>query len=322
MITLQRYTSEKADEWNRFVARSKNGTFLLDRRYMDYHGDRFADHSLMVYRKGRLSALLPANVQGDTLYSHQGLTYGGLVTDSTATTVQVMEMFRKINHMLAEEGISRVVYKPIPWIYHRMPAEEDLYALFAVCHTRLIARDVSSAIAQQPRLPFTESRRSGMRKASAAGISISEANQTAESQELAAFWHILDDNLCRNHGVRPVHSLAEMQLLAARFPDSIRLFTAKRDDLVLGGTLIFETPQAVHTQYISASEEGKRLGVLDRLFDFLIHKRYSDAHCIDFGKSTSTSDCTLNASLIFQKEGFGGRAVCYDTYEWATSAEK
>ena len=24
----------------------------------------------------------------------------------------------------------------------------------------------------------------------------------------------------------------------------------------------------------------------------------------------------LHDSLIYQKEGFGGRAVCYDTYEW------
>lgn len=318
MIDIRRYTSDKADEWNRFVAKSKNGTFLFDRTYMDYHADHFADHSMMVYRKGRLWALLPANVLGDTLYSHQGLTYGGLITSHTATTANVMEVFEKMNRQLWEDGIGRVVYKPTPWIYHRMPAEEDLYALFAVCHARLTARDVSSAMMQEPRLPFTEARRSGLRKATSAGITIAESERLAENADLNTFWHILDNNLWQSHGVHPVHSLAEMQLLACRFPDNIRLFTAKRDDIMLGGTLIYETPQVVHTQYISASEDGKRLGVLDQLFDFLIHKRYHDAHCIDFGKSTSTSDCTLNAKLIFQKEGFGARAVCYDTYEWET----
>ena len=49
-MDIRRYTPEKADEWNRFVAQSKNGTFLFDRRYMDYHADRFQDHSLMFYR--------------------------------------------------------------------------------------------------------------------------------------------------------------------------------------------------------------------------------------------------------------------------------
>ena len=41
MFEIKRYTPEQADEWNQFVAASKNGTFLFDRRYMDYHADRF-----------------------------------------------------------------------------------------------------------------------------------------------------------------------------------------------------------------------------------------------------------------------------------------
>ena len=54
MFEIRRYTADRADEWNLFVAASKNGTFLFDRRFMDYHSDRFRDHSLMVYRDGRL----------------------------------------------------------------------------------------------------------------------------------------------------------------------------------------------------------------------------------------------------------------------------
>ena len=49
MFEIVRYTAEKADEWNAFVAESKNGTFLFNRGYMDYHADRFVDHSLMFY---------------------------------------------------------------------------------------------------------------------------------------------------------------------------------------------------------------------------------------------------------------------------------
>ena len=79
MFDIRRYSADRADEWNAFVAVSKNATFLFDRRYMDYHSDRFQDCSLMVYYKSSLYALLPANLKGDTLYSHQGLTYGGLL---------------------------------------------------------------------------------------------------------------------------------------------------------------------------------------------------------------------------------------------------
>ena len=86
---------------------------------------------------------------------------------------------------------------------------------------------------------------------------------------------------------------------------------------LLGGALIFETPQVIHTQYISASPEGKSLGSLDLLFDYLINKVYADRQgYFDFGKSTEANGQKLNAPLIFQKEGFGGRGVCYDSYEW------
>ena len=34
----------------------------------------------------------------------------------------------------------------------------------------------------------------------------------------------------------------------------------------------------------------------------------------DFGVSTEQRGSYLNEGLIFQKEGFGGRAICYDTY--------
>lgn len=310
MLEIRRYKPTMADEWNQFVATSKNGTFLFDRRYMDYHSDRFPDHSLVFYRKGRLYALLPATLQPTGLISHAGLTYGGLITDHRATAADVCELFILLNDYLRQEGIGHVVYRPTPHIYHRLPAEEDLYALTQVCHARLTARDISSAIIREPRLPFTESRRSGLRKATAAGMIV------GESSDYEGFWKILTDNLLQRHRTRPVHSIEEILLLKSRFPDNIRLFTAELNGKTVGGTVVYETSQVVHTQYIAASEEGKRLGALDLLFDHLVHNVHADAACIDFGKSTAGDSCDLNSRLIFQKEGFGARAVCYDTYEW------
>lgn len=307
---VKRYTPDDAPAWNAFVAQSKQGTFLFDRRYMDYHSDRFRDHSLMVYKDSRLYALLPANVSGDTLWSHQGLTYGGLLTDSRATTAHVCEVFKNINACLCADGFHRVVYKAIPWIYHQLPAEEDLYALTNVCGARLMARHISTTLVRDHRLKFTESRRSGIRKARRNGLTVEESN------DLNAFWTILDNNLEHKYGAKPVHTEQELELLKSRFPSQIKLYMALQNGIPLGGTLVFETPQVVHTQYISASPEGKREGALDLLFDYLINKVYRDAPYFDFGKSSDGDGHALNEPLIFQKEGFGGRGVCYDWYEW------
>ena len=221
MYEVRRYTAERAGEWNQFVATSKNGTFLFDRRFMDYHADRFADASLMVYREQKLYALLPANRSGDVLTSHGGLTYGGLVMSAHCSARGVQETFEAINDSLRADGIRRVVYKAVPWIYHRQPAEEDLYALTSVCHARLVIRDISSAIISDRRLRFAESRRSGLRKA------LRERLTVGETTDFAAFWRILDDNLSQKYGVRPVHSADELLLLHSRFPECIRLFSER-----------------------------------------------------------------------------------------------
>ena len=311
MFEIVRYTPADQALWNAFTARSKNGTFLFDRRFMDYHSDRFTDSSLICRRKGRVYALLPANRCGDTLYSHQGLTYGGLIVDSKATTEATLELFRALNIWLREAGIHRVVYKALPWIYHRLPAEEDLYALTQVCHARLVAREISSTILLQHPLRFTESRKSGLRKALREGL------YYKESDDMAAFWQMLDDNLTARHHTHPVHTLAELQLLQGRFPDQIRLFLVFNPaGTPVGGTLVFDKGQVIHTQYIASTDEGKAHGALDLLFDGLIHQQYAGRTYLDFGKSTEQGGQLLNAPLIFQKEGFGGRGVCYDTYEW------
>ena len=299
-----------ADEWNQFVSASKNGTFLFDRRFMDYHSDRFSDHSLMCYREGRLYALLPANEKGDTLVSHGGLTYGGLVTDSRCSAKGVLDTFTAINDYLRAAGFRDVVYKAIPWIYHQLPAEEDLYALTAVCRARLTIRDISSTIVATRRLKFTESRRSGLRKAQKAGLLFRESTNVDD------FWPILNDNLTQKYAVRPVHTADELRLLQSRFPDEIKLWLVYDGHKPVGGTLLFLTPQVLHTQYISATPYGKQHGALDLLFDHLINHVYAHCPYIDFGKSTVSDSADLNEQLIFQKEGFGARAVCYDTYEY------
>lgn len=264
----------------------------------------------MIYRKGKLYSLLPANKVGDVLHSHQGLTYGGLLMNDKVTVSESIEVFQVINIYLRECGFTKVVYKPIPFIYHQHLAQEDLYALFRTTRAKITGRNISSTIIQSDKIKFIESRRSGIRKALANEITI------RLSSDLSAFWEILDTNLKSKYGVAPVHSLSEMQLLQSRFPPNIKLYLAYKGDVALGGTLLYITKQVVHTQYISANMKGKELGVLDLLFDYLINHEYTNYPYFDFGQSTEQMGNLLNESLIFQKEGFGGRGMCYDVYEY------
>ena len=310
MFEIRRYEPGMKAEWDDFVGASKNGTFLFDRNYMDYHAERFADHSLMFYLKGRLYAVLPANVRDGVMYSHQGLTYGGLITGTAARAAAVCSLFDELNAYLRRQGVTKVVYKPVPWVYASYAAEEDLYAIVKVCRARLVARDISSTIFLKDKIKFGELRRRCSRKARRAGVAVGRSN------DFEAFWRILDDNLENKYGVPPVHTCTELQLLAGRFPDNIRLYAASLDGRMLGGVVVYLNRCTVHTQYISASPEGKDIGALDMLFDELVNSVFADYEYFDFGRSTEDGGRYLNENLIFQKEGFGGRGVCYDTYEW------
>lgn len=310
MFEIRKYDIADRQEWDSFIGKSKNGTFLFKRGYMEYHNDRFEDYSLLVYDNKKLRAVLPANVKDDILQSHGGLTYGGLISDGCMTTETAMEVFSEINKYLLEQGIEKVVYKPTPWIYHTLPAEEDLYAIIQVCGAKLISREISSTVYLPNRPKFSQLRRRCVNKARRNGIIVRESN------DIATFWNILNANLEGRYGVSPVHTEKELSLLTSRFPDSIKLFMAYDGEEALGGTLVFVMNDIVHTQYIAASPKGKTVGALDIVFDELINEEFSNYRFLDFGKSTEQHGIWLNKNLIHQKEGFGGRGVCYDVYEW------
>ncbi|MEI4260657.1 GNAT family N-acetyltransferase [Roseovarius sp. D0-M9] len=308
-LTIRRYGPEDAGAWNAFVAASGNGTFLHDRRFMDYHADRFEDHSLIVEADGSMVALLPANRSGTTLQSHGGLTYGGFVTGpgmSAAMMVEIMEILRAA---LRAEGFAKLHYKAIPHIFHQYPAEEDVYALIQA-GARLVRCDLSSAIAIGTAPKFSKSKRQGVTRARKAGLEV------AQSDDFAGFWAVLTERLGAAHDAAPTHSLDEITRLAAHFPQGIRLFTACGDDRIHGGLVIFDCGAAVHVQYMAATEEGRRDGALDLIISHLLETIFTDRKWFNFGISTTDGGRTLNTGLTRQKEMFGARSVLFNQYEW------
>lgn len=119
MIRILPYTNEYANTWNAFNRDSKNGIFMFDRNYMDYHADRFMDHSLMFYEDSKLIALLPLNIKDCVLYSHQGLTFGGFIVDYSMRQQKMLECFCKLQEYMREIKAQKMIYKAIPYIYHK-----------------------------------------------------------------------------------------------------------------------------------------------------------------------------------------------------------
>ena len=308
MVRIGIYSPIQHSEWNHFVYGAKNSTFMHLREYMDYHSSRFADCWLIAYHNNKIIGVLPANRVGDTLYSHQGLSYAGwLVQTKHFDVVSMLRIWDAMAEFLPTIGVRQLIYKPSPHIYHSYPAEEDLYAIFR--HNGVISSTtISTVIPIADAIRFNENSRRAVRLAQKEGITIEETG------DYEPYWQVLTELLDERYGVKPVHSLSEINLLHSLFPINIRLFTANLNGEVLGGTLIYHTGLVAHAQYIATSNKGKKLKVLPIIFDHLINKEFSQTRYFDFGTSNEQGGRVLNEGLVMQKTGLGGRGIVYNSY--------
>lgn len=299
-MEIQSYNAAHKTLWDEFVKSSKNATFLFQRSFMDYHSDRFEDASLLVFKKGKPLALLPANKQERIIYSHQGLSYGGLLLPPHISSEEVITIFHTILTYCKDAGFKTLVYKALPHYYYRTPSFEEAYPLFLL-KSDLLNLEMNSVIDLSLSKSYQTRRKRRIKKALNENVFISKSN------DLGGFWEILETNLITRHQVKPVHTLSEIQLLANRFPDNIQLFVAYLDNELVGGVLIFISQTTIHTQYIAASPEGKRCGALDLTVDHLIDKYHNSHQFLSLGVSSNRKTQTINKGLKEWKEGFGAK---------------
>ena len=311
MIEIERYTDDKLSIWNQFNKQSKNYLFMFDRNYMDYHKDRFRDHSLMFYDEGKLLALLPMSEHDDMLISHGGLTYGGFISDTKMKQHTMMDCFEALINYSKENGFKTIRYKCIPHIYHKQPSEEDRFALFAN-NANLQTVDVSTVINLSSPLKMPKGRKAQISRAKREGVLIEEH---AGSEDFQTFINLENAVLTEHHGVRAVHTGEELKLLHDRLPENIHLFASMKDGKMIAGTVVYEYDEVVHTQYMAANDEARLIGALDFAVATVIEKYKASKKWLDFGISTEHGKIYLNEGLCSQKEGFGGRTDVYEIWE-------
>jgi hypothetical protein len=315
MIDIEPYSHSRKDAWNALQKEACNSTLLHNRNYMDYHEARYKDASLMFFNnKNKLVALFPACLSikaSDTVVSHEGLTYGGLIVPQRIHSLAIEEIYEALVAFYKNEmHMSRLVVKPIPYIYSTQPCQEELYVI-----TRqkgiLTERHLSQAVELDQPFKTSQLRQRCIAKAQKAGV---ETKEAIDKEEWISFHSILTDVLKNRHNTAPVHTLEELWLLHSRFPHEVRLYIAVRGSRVLAGCVVYVSRNVIHTQYLASSPEGFETGALDIVLrDVLLQAKNDGVRYLDFGVSTERTG-ELNHGLALQKEGLGGRGVCYDTY--------
>jgi len=312
LIEVRKYNPEDKELWNGFISTAKNATFLFNRNFMDYHKDRFVDYSLLCFKKGKLVGVLAANIVGNELYSHQGLTYGGFVVQSKTKFEEYILIIEYVLKYLTTHKIEYLYLKELPEIYTSSPSGEFEYIRFLL-DAEIIKVDISSTIKMDSCIAISSNRMEGYKRGLKFGLKIIEV------KGLDSFWNeILIPNLREKYNVSPVHGLNEMKLLKKCFPENIRQFNVYDKGELVAGTTVFETNNVAHSQYISGNSDNNKLGSLDFLHYYLIKEVFKNKSFFDFGISTENEGRSINKGLLFWKEGFGARATTYKTYKIET----
>lgn len=306
-MEIIKYNSSKRKEWNDFLNSSKNGTFLLNRDFIEYHSDRFIDYSLMFYNKKTLVALLPLNIDENNLFSHGGLTYGGFIVSRNITTVLMLDIFEKLLSFLKVNKIKKLVFKSIPHIYHKIPSEEESYCLFRY-NFSLLKREISSTINMKT-TNIRGKKMNGYRKAIKLGLKI---NETSDCSSIIT---IVNSNLNEKYNTKAVHTADELNSLKLNFKNEIKFLNLEMNNEIEGGAILFLANDVVHAQYVTTSKKAKQNRAIDFIIGYIHEQFRTEFKWFDFGISTEKNGLILNKNLIKSKEEFGLSGICYDTYE-------
>lgn len=310
--TVRKYQPSDYALWNDFISQAKNATFLFHRDFMEYHKDRFEDYSLLVFEDEKLMAVLPANKVNDTIHSHQGLTYGGMLSSEKMKLKTSLPLFKSILFFLNQSGIEKLFLKELPAFYASKASDEMRYFMF-LTEARLYRRDLLSVLDLSQELKLSKDRRDGIKRGVKNNLIVQETD------DFTSFWNeILIPNLAQKHGTKPVHTLAEIKLLQSKFPQNIRQFNVYHEGEIVAGTTIFETETVAHSQYISSNYAKNELGSLDFLHYKLITEVFHSKKYFDFGISNENQGRNVNAGLSYWKESFGSGFVSQDFFEVAT----
>lgn len=311
-MEIKRYSDQDKGVWDQFNKSAKNSLFMFDRDFMEYHKDRFQDHSLMFYQDGELLGILPMTEKDNTLISHGGLTFGGIITHETMRQEKMNMCISLLVDYATSNGFTSIIYKTIPYIYCNQAAEEDRYALYTAGF-QLECMDVSSYVNLDAPIKMPKGRKAQISRARREGVLIERRDDLTSYEE---FIDLENAVLSERHDTKAVHSAQELKYLHDCFPENVHLVLGAKDKRIISGTVLFEYENVVHTQYMAADNEARRIGALDLVIADVIEQYRGQKQWLDFGISTEHRRDSLNVGLVSQKEGFGGRTGIYTTWKW------
>lgn len=310
-IKIEPLGAANEKEWDALVKIAQNGHLMARPGFFRYHAGRFVDASLFIRRGRRPLGVLPANRDGDTLWSHQGVSFGGLILHPRTRMDQVGEAVRALLDHLRSQGIKRMMYRPAPHPYHLQPREEDIYWLEQAGARIVDTKLHSMVMCGSDAAVRSKTWGRDIRRSAGAGVRV----RTGKADELGTAWSQVERNLA-GHDQKPVHSFDDIALLMQRFPAEILLVLAESaEDDYLAGQILFRSGRTLTSMYLGDTDQGRDLWAGSSIIDYILNDPENAGFWCDLGQWCDTSTREVSDSLLHYKEGIGGRLIQRHTWQ-------
>lgn len=326
MLSIKQYSSEFKAKWDNFVINeSVNGTFLQTRQFLEYHGDRFEDESIMIYKgTDTILAVIPAckivENENKIFSSHAGSTFGGIVISKIFyDTHHIQEMLDLLEQYWHDNQYDEVNLKITPKLFARKSPDLLEYMLFLnkfenYCElsTYIDYSNYDDTVVSN----FNFNKRKLVRKMLDMDLVF---RRLWEDSEVADFFALLTLNLTK-YNAKPIHTLEEiLDFKNNRLKENVRFYGVYKDNEQLAGGMMFNFPETltIHAQNLSAdpySHTGKLDPITFLYYSLICEYKRLGYKNLSWGISTENKGSALNFSLIKNKESYGSSYSCNKTF--------
>ena len=283
---------------------------------MDYHSHRFQDHSLMLFHEERLVGIVPGNSVGKKWFSHQGLSYGGLVANKQSQLF-INEIIRCLIQYFRTHSFHELTIKPMPDIYYSCGYSKALSFALHYHGFQVTSKEASTTLFLDNSNKSRKGRRSSIKRAQRDDRLIVKRDYCFND-----FLDLENSRLREKYNTKAVHNGYEMTYLANQFPSNIHLYIVELCSNLLAGAVVFIVGKVMHLQYFSTNQLGRELAAGDLLIDYCIAEaKRLGLSIFDFGISTEKNGTIINSGLLKYKESFGGVTSVNDTYVFRFSSQ-
>lgn len=303
-------------DWDNKIERSWNGTLQHQKKFLDYHSDKFKTFYLRYFSDGLEVFVSGVKDTRNFFVSHPGAAFGDFVYNKRPNLDEYKRSINVFKRFLEEKSFKGALLKRVPMVFQqtvwKIPEFIDEELGFTIKNRRLYQYIDLKKVGD-----MSSGRKGELKKFGDFKIRFMNANKL-DMNVIQAFYNDLIISLKR-FNTEPKHSLTEIIDLMQRYPKNIELAWVSNELGYKAYSLIFEINRSLHTQYLVRSNITDSTGSMTRLCTELVSlARKRNLDYLSLGVSSDPQfDSGLNEGIYNFKRSLGAQEEIIADYCFA-----